>query len=83
MPRKAQTQTASADEAQALPVVKTEGGEVAIDAGATYAVTVGRSVTYLGHVMRPRDKNIELRGDALLVVAAEFPGAFVNVSPIQ
>lgn len=68
---------------EAASTVKTEAGDVIVDAEASYLIEVGRSVSYLGHVMRPRDRNIKVRGDALLIIAADFPGALVNVSQIQ
>lgn len=64
--------------------VATSKGSVAIDPAAHYGVTLAYAVRYLGAWIRPSDRNIKLRGDALIAIAASArEGTIVDATPLQ
>ena len=69
--------------AKKAPSIKTEEGVVTVDAEASYRLTLAKPVTYLGHTMRPSDRNIDVTGEALVALAADAPeGAIINATPL-
>jgi len=64
--------------------VATMNGSVSVDVETTYAVTLAFAVRYLGQWIRPSDRNIKLRGDALLAVAdSAREGTIIDATPLQ
>ena len=63
--------------------VATANGSVTIDPDTMYALELGFAFRHVGAWFRPSDKNIRLRGDALLSIAATAKeGTFINVAPV-
>lgn len=63
--------------------VATANGPITVDPDTMYALELGFAIRHVGTWFRPSDKNIRLRGDALLSVAATAKeGTFINVAPL-
>jgi hypothetical protein len=72
-----------ATKAKPANTVMTASGPVTIDAEATYRVTLAFAVRYLGQWLRPSDRNVQVRGDALLIIAETArDGAIIDATQI-
>lgn len=64
-------------------VVTAGGATVTVDPAATYRLHLARSVKYLGHVMRPGDRNIRVIGSVLMEIAKTAgEGTFIDVEKV-
>ena len=64
--------------------VATLDGSVTIDPDTMYRLELGFAIRHVGVWFRPSDKNVRLRGDVLLAVAATAKeGTFLHVTPVS